>query len=347
ANGLSMSSIIYPGQKLKLSGSAGSSSVASQKSSTTGASTPSTSGSYKVRSGDTLSGIAAQHKISLSTLLSANGLSRTSIIYPGQQLKLSGTSSKTSSSTKSSSSSARTPSQTTTHTVKAGDTLSGIAARHGVSLATILQANGLSLTSTIFPGQKIALAGKTTQTKPSSSGSKSTSGSANVTYTVKAGDTLSGIASRNGVSLSTILRANGLSASSIIYPGQKIALSGSKTSTGSTTTGSSSTAGSSTTTSSTYTVKSGNTLSEIASRNGISLQTLLQANGLSRTSIIYPGQSLKLNGSATGGSSSIGTASTGGSTEQLIGNTFLHYTYPDHVVANANANKRALLNSPM
>ena len=35
------------------------------------------------------------------------------------------------------------------------------------------------------------------------------------------------------------------------------------------------------------------------------------------------------------------------SAEQLIGNTFLHYTYPDHVVANANDNKRALLNAPM
>lgn len=88
-------------------------------------------------------------------------------------------------------------------------------------------------------------------------------------------------------------------------------------------------------------MKSGDTLSGIASRNGITLQTLLTANGLSTSSIIYAGQSLKLSGKA-----SVSTASTGG-TEQLIGNTFLHYTYPDAVVRNANANKQTLLNSPM
>src|SRR5699024_7982039 len=62
------------------------------------------------------------------------------------------------------------------------------------------------------------------------------------------------------------------------------------------------------------------------------------------SSIIYAGQTLKLSGN--GGSSSVTTASSGNN-DQLIGNTFLHYTYPDHVVANANANKRALLDAPM
>ncbi|HJF14863.1 MAG TPA: LysM peptidoglycan-binding domain-containing protein [Enteractinococcus helveticum] len=342
ANGLSMSSVIYPGQSLKLSGSASSSSSSTSK--TSKSSSSSGGSTYKVRSGDTLSGIAAKNDVSLSTLLNANGLSRSSIIYPGQQLKLSGSASNSSSSTKSTSSSRSSSS----YTVKAGDTLSSIAARNGVSLSTILKANGLSLSSTIFPGQNIKLSGGAASSSSSSGSSSSSSNkvskpSSASTYTVKAGDTLSGIAAGNGVSLSTILKANGLSSSSIIYPGQKLKLSGSTASSNSSGSSSSSSSGSSKTSGS-YTVKSGDTLSGIASRNGVSLSTLLQANGLSASSIIYAGQTLKLSGN--GGSSSMTTASSGNN-EQLIGNTFLHYTYPDHVVANANANKSALLAAPM
>jgi LysM repeat protein len=89
-------------------------------------------------------------------------------------------------------------------------------------------------------------------------------------------------------------------------------------------------------TASTHTVKAGDTLSGIAARNGIGLSTLLTANGLSSASVIHPGQTLKLSGTA---SSSRGAAPGNG----LVPNTFLHYTYPDHVVASANENKRALL----
>lgn len=336
ANDLAMSAVIYPGQTLKLSGNSSVSSSAKN-------STSSASGTYKVKSGDTLSAIAAKQSISLSTLLKANGLSASSIIYPGQQLKLSGSSSSSSSASTSSSSS--TSNAASSYKVKAGDTLSSIAARNGVSLSTILRANGLSLSSTIFPGQNIKLSGSSSSSNSSSAASNSSSSSvtsAGSSYTVKAGDTLSGIASRSGVSLSTVLKANGLSNNSVIYPGQKLKLTGSASSSqaSSSNTSTSSTA----TTASTYTVKSGDTLSGIAARNSVSLQTLLNANGLSTSSIIYAGQSLKLSGSDS--SSSVSTASSG-SSEQVIGNTFLHYTYPDHVVANANANKQALLNSPM
>ena len=336
ANGLSMSSVIYPGQSLKLSGSS-----SSPAASTSSKSSSSSGGTYKVKSGDTLSGIAAKNNVSLSTLLKANGLSQSSIIYPGQQLKLSGSASSSSSKSTSGTSSS-SGAAASSYTVKAGDTLSGIAARNGVSLSTILKANGLSLSSTIFPGQTIKLSG--TGSSSSSASTKRASSSSNASsYTVKAGDTLSGIAARNGVSLSTVLKANGLSSNSIIFPGQKLKLSGTAASSSSSGSSSSSSGGS-TKSAGTYTVKSGDTLSGIASRNGVSLSTLLQANSLSRTSIIYPGQRLKLSGS--GGSSSISTASSGNN-DQLVGNTFLHYTYPDHVVANANANKRALLDAPM
>jgi LysM repeat protein len=148
------------------------------------------------------------------------------------------------------------------------------------------------------------------------------------THTVKAGDTLSGIAARNGIGLSTLLTANGLSSASVIHPGQTLKLSGTA---GQQTAGSASRASAGN-----YTVKAGDTLSGIAARNGIGLSTLLTANGLSSASVIHPGQTLKLSGTA---SSSQGSAPGNG----LVPDTFLHYTYPDHVVASANENKRALL----
>lgn len=43
-------------------------------------------------------------------------------------------------------------------------------------------------------------------------------------YVVKAGDSLSGIASRAGVSLAALLSANGFQRTTVIHPGQKIAL---------------------------------------------------------------------------------------------------------------------------
>ena len=257
------------------------------------------------------------------------------------------------------------------YTVKPGDTLSHIAARNNVSLSQLLRWNpDLSTRSVIYPGQKIKLSGTSTGSKTPSrpaTNTKTTSGNAgssqSSTYTVKRGDTLSGIAARHRVSLSTLLNANGLKTSSIIYPGQKIKLSESSKatnrSTSSTNSGSSAQNPASTSTSgglntsksSTYTVKRGDTLSGIAARHGVSLSTLLNANGLKVSSPIYPGQQLKLSGSSKATTGSVGTASGStnsgsGQPKQLVGNTFLHYTYPDHVVANANANKQALLNAP-
>ena len=332
-NNLKASSTIYPGNELQL----GPTGASSSSSSSTRPS--SSSGTHTVKAGDTLSAIAAKNGLSLSTLLRANGLSMSSVIYPGQKLQLSGSSSASTSSQASSSKPSNKSSST--YTVRSGDTLSGIAAKQGVTLSTLLRANGLSMSSVIYPGQKLQLSGSATRSSNSSSGSSaSSSSSSSTSYTVRAGDTLSGIAARNNVSLSALLRANGLSANSVIYPGQSLKLSGTgspSNSRSNATTGSSSNSSST----STYTVKSGDTLSGIATRNGVSLQALLAANNLTSTSIIYPGQTLKL-----GGSSSISTASSGNN-EQLIGNTFLHYTYPDHVVANANQNKQTLLNSPV
>ncbi|AAT89345.1 hypothetical protein ATY41_04230 [Leifsonia xyli subsp. xyli] len=88
--------------------------------------------------------------------------------------------------------------------VHEGDTVSGIAARFGLSTASVLALNGLSWKSLIFPGQLLALSGAAA---PATVPTPERSAEA-MKYEVVRGDTLSGIAARFGVKTATVLGAN-------------------------------------------------------------------------------------------------------------------------------------------
>ncbi|MFB0833388.1 lytic transglycosylase [Arthrobacter halodurans] len=208
--------------------------------------------------------------------------------------------------------------------VRDGDTLSHIAARHGVALASVLRANGLSAEAVIQPGQRIRLTAAAGVPTASSAPRAAT-------HTVASGDTLSGIAHRHGMGLTVLLRANGLTMSSTIHPGTKLRLTGAGASSSSTTAGSVRAAAS------THTVAAGDTLSGIAQRHGIGLPSLLKANGLSGASTIHPGQRLTIGGSA------VAPTASGATRRQLVPSTFLHYRYPTATVRSANDNKHELL----
>ncbi|WP_432723258.1 LysM peptidoglycan-binding domain-containing protein [Staphylococcus equorum] len=165
---------------------------------------------YKVKSGDSLWSIANKYDISISKLKSLNNLT-SNVIFPNQTLKVSGS---TSTSTNTSSGS--------TYTVKSGDTLSGIAAKHGTTYQKIMSLNNLSNTN-IYPGQKLKVSGTASTGGSSSSGG--TSSGSTTTYTVKSGDSLSAIAARYGTTYQKIMSLNGLSNTNI-YPGQKLKVSG-------------------------------------------------------------------------------------------------------------------------
>ncbi|MEO8908479.1 MAG: LysM domain-containing protein [Microbacteriaceae bacterium] len=106
------------------------------------------------------------------------------------------------------------------YVVVAGDTVSGIAGRYGISTAGILALNGLSWKSLIFPGQTLVL---TEGQLPEAPVAQHTAEPIS-RHTVVAGDTVSGIAESYGLSTQTVLTANGLDNSSVIYPGETIAL---------------------------------------------------------------------------------------------------------------------------
>lgn len=273
ANGISTSSIIQPGETLRVAGGEVTSSVVRTNTTAT------SGGHYTVQAGDTLYSIARRNGMNLSSLLSLNGLSQSSMIYPGQRLTLS-------QSEGISAGYRRTASSTSTtgnYTIQAGDTLYSISRRYGISLSTLLANNGLSASSLIRPGQTISVSGSSSTNVQSQAVSyTSTSGSGN--YTVKAGDTLYRIAYNHGISLTKLLSLNGLSANSTIRPGQHLVVSGSS----STVKTSYASRGAST-----HTVQSGEGLWRIARNHGLTLEELKALNGLS-SNVIRVGQVLKV-----------------------------------------------------
>jgi LysM repeat protein len=206
ANEITVNSLILPGQQL----------VVPQAPSGGGE-----GGSYTVKAGDSLSIIASRAKVSLTALLAANGMTVSSLIVPGMTLALPAGAVAPATTDSNAATSAGA-----TYTVKAGDSLSAIAARSRVTFAALLAANNMTAASLITPGMKLALpAGAVAQSGSGSTASNgSATGGAGGSYTVKAGDALGLIASRHGVTLASLLAANGMTAGSLITPGMTLAL---------------------------------------------------------------------------------------------------------------------------
>ena len=315
-NGLSLNSVIHPGQSLSLGNSTNKITTTVVSPPVNTSSVAKVNGTYTVKPGDTLYGISRKLGMSLSELISSNGISASSIIHPGQTLHVVGDEA-SATVVRTSASTDRTSGGN--YVVQAGDTLYSIARRSGMSLNSLLTLNGLSQSSVIYPGQSLTVSqseGNFSISVSNKTNNASSVVSTSGMYTVKAGDTLYSIARRSGVSLSSLLSLNGLSQSSVIRPGQTLNISGSSNTTVATPVSSTS---QETSTSGTYTVKSGDTLYRIAHNHGISLRTLLSVNGLSETSTIRPGQQLVVSGSAqtTASYSSTQAVSSGAKTHTV------------------------------
>ena len=94
-------------------------------------------GTYTVKSGDTLSRIAAAHGTTVAKLVEINGIKNPNLIRVGQVLRLPGGAVK--------------------YTVVAGDTLSRIAAKYGTTVAKLAADNGIKNPNLIRVGQVITI----------------------------------------------------------------------------------------------------------------------------------------------------------------------------------------------
>lgn len=180
---------------------------------------------HTVRAGETVSDVALRYDVSIAAIARRNHLPPTAMVYPGQRLVIpSGGSAVTRSAAQQPrAADARRTGPTRGYTVRSGDTLDGIARRHGMSSARLARLNGLSSADFIHPGQSIRVSG--VAPKPGrravTRGSTPSPRSA-ARVVVRDGDTLDGIARRHGTSATRLARANGLPADGLIHPGQRL-----------------------------------------------------------------------------------------------------------------------------
>lgn len=100
--------------------------------------------------------------------------------------------------------------------VKAGDTLSAIAAANNTTVAELAKNNNIDNQNLILTGASLEVSASTQSVSGLSSDGAS--------YTVQSGDTLSKIAEKTGVSVSTLTSLNGVSNQNLILTGQELSL---------------------------------------------------------------------------------------------------------------------------
>jgi len=209
---------------------------------------------YSVRKGDSLARIASKFRLSAEVLREINNLPRSGVIHPGDRLRLTA---------------APPPASTVGYVVKAGDTLSFVATKYGMSTRQLMELNRLG-NDRIRVGQKLRVLATGTGGSP-------------LVHSVEKGQTLYGIASRYRVSVDNLLSWNQLRSSNIrigqqltVYPGR-----------------SSPEADSGRERSIAYQVQSGDTLWAISRKYGVSVEDLKSWNDI-RDDRVRPGQRIRV-----------------------------------------------------
>ncbi|MGI6189492.1 MAG: LysM peptidoglycan-binding domain-containing protein [Clostridiales bacterium] len=112
---------------------------------------------YTVQPGDSLWKIGQKFNVSLDKLFAANGLSSSSVIYPGQKIKIPG---------KNGISVPEPNESYITHVIVKGDTLWKLSNKYGVTVADITKANGISASAILYVGQTIKIPKREIPVKP-------------------------------------------------------------------------------------------------------------------------------------------------------------------------------------
>jgi N-acetylmuramoyl-L-alanine amidase len=190
---------------------------------------------HVVQPGESLWSIAAANNFTTRALAAANGLSENSNVVLGSTIQIPSISEASTAlqsagitpaigagSGSSSTAAAAAAAPQSGYAVQPGDTLSGIAAARGVSLSALAAANGVSPDSFAIAGTTLKI--PSASAAPAASSSGTTPPPPLGGYTVRPGDTLSGIAGQAGVSLQQLAWMNGLDPDHYLLAGTVIKL---------------------------------------------------------------------------------------------------------------------------
>jgi len=162
---------------------------------------------HTVRRGETLSHIARAHGTSVSTIVALNGLRSAHRIYPGQRLELLAAGGSASGAARG---------EVRRHRVARGETLSGIAARYGTTIAELAALNDLRRRDRIYAGQVLAVRGRERAVATADVDARE--------HEVRRGDTLIAIAERYDTTVDALAALNDLENQRWLRPGQVLKL---------------------------------------------------------------------------------------------------------------------------
>ena len=275
----------------------------SRQSTSTANTNPTT---HKVSAGESLTAIARRYNISLHALAKENGLSVTDGVLIGQTLKLP-SDAKTANTTMANTSSSPSVNKPESYTVRAGDSLTSVAATHGLTVGQLASYNNLANDAHILIGQRLWLVAGKVKPQPvsvqnPSRQSTSTANTNPTTHKVSAGESLTAIARRYNISLHALAKENGLSVTDGVLIGQTLKLPSDAKAESSTPSRLGNTKNNSARTpantnigiTENYTVKAGESLTMLSNRFGVAIGDLAAANGLASNANLRIGQTLKV-----------------------------------------------------
>ncbi|TWV81981.1 LysM peptidoglycan-binding domain-containing protein [Moraxella sp. VT-16-12] len=224
-NGLSVTDGVLIDQKLKVPASI--KPVATNTPKTTAPQQPKTESTvkYTIASGDSLTSVAAKYNVSIEALAAANNMSSDAGLVRGKTLIIPTKGTKTEPKKAEPKNVQKTPTQTTpvkkddpkpdvaqgkvfksteNYTVQSGDTLIGLAKKHGVSVNDLAATNSLATNAQLKRGQVIKLPKLTD------------------THVVKSGESLTSIAKKHGISVAELAKMNQIEPTTTLKIGQKI-----------------------------------------------------------------------------------------------------------------------------
>ena len=248
---------------------------------------------HVVRRGETLSGIASMYQTTANELMRINNIKSARRLQVSQRLVIPGRLGSRGGA------SATVSGNRKVYVVRKGDSLSGIASRYGTTISKLQQWNVMGRNTRIHVGDRIYVSKPSSNTISSKSSTSSAGTGTLVIYTVRSGDTLGKIATKQGVSLKNLLMWNKLTNRSTIRPGDKLKLYKGRAT--------SSSAGAT----KTHTVKRGENPGTISKKYGIRTSDLLRWNNLKSSSIVHVGDVLHVQNPGTSGTTITHTVKRG------------------------------------